>query len=80
MRKKPSEVKDSALALSLLMYPFVTLTPRMQISPSVPVGSWVPVGERMRTSTPWPMPTVPGLRAAGGSGLEVIWWAASVIA
>ena len=31
------------------------------------------------TSGPAAMPTPPGLRSAGGIGLLVIWWEASVI-
>lgn len=41
----------------------------MATSPSSTCSS--EVRERMRIETPWPRPTVPGLRESGGRGLEV---------
>src|SRR6058998_275087 len=39
-----------------------------------------PCMSRIVTSGPAATPTLPGFRGRGGSGLLVIWWAASVIA
>ena len=80
MRKKRSEVKDAAFAVSLSRYPLVTLGPRMQISPSVSGGSGLPCGSRIRTATPVAVPTLPGFLSTGGRRLEVIWPQASVSA
>ena len=52
----------------------------MTISPSSPGPSSAPAAFITETSGPAAIPTVPGLRGAGGSGLQVIWCAASVMA
>ena len=55
----------------------------MTISPVfsslVPRGSNWPSAAMIATSGPAARPTVPGLRSAGGSGLQHIWWLASVM-
>ena len=38
-----------------------------------------PSGAMMAISGPAAGPTLPGLRAPGGSGFDAIWWAASVM-
>jgi hypothetical protein len=55
------------------------LGPRITISPVAPGGSSVPSSPMIATSGPAAMPTVPGLRTAGGSGLLAIWCVASVM-
>lgn len=60
----------------------VTLRPRTLTSPTSPFGSAAsPSSGRIAISTLVPLPTEPALCGPRlGSGLEEIWWAASVIA
>src|SRR5262249_60596185 len=50
----------------------------MTPSPIAPAGRRRPASSMIATSGPAAGPTVPGLRGAGGSGLLVIWWVASL--
>ena len=67
------------MAAGLLRYPDITPGPRMTTSPASPAARNRPAGSMTEISAPAGTPTDPGTRAAGGSGLEVIWWLASVI-
>jgi hypothetical protein len=78
VRNQPSR-KPVALASGLDSYPSTTFGPRTTISPCSPGDRWTQAGSTTDTWTPVPVPTVPGRRSPGGSGLEVIWWDASVI-
>jgi hypothetical protein len=48
------------------------LRPRAAISPSSPAGNRSPPSPRIATSQPDGTPTVPGLRRAGGIGVQVM--------
>ena len=51
----------------------------MTTSPRSPTGRCRPSPSMMLIPTSVPRPTDPGSRAPGGSGLDAIWWAASVM-
>src|SRR5262245_22141251 len=51
----------------------------MTISPTSPEGIIAPDSDMIATSGPAATPTLPAFRGIGGSGLEVIWWLASVM-
>mmetsp|Transcript_38112 Transcript_38112/g.100851 ORF Transcript_38112/g.100851 Transcript_38112/m.100851 type:complete len:200 (-) Transcript_38112:704-1303(-) len=73
--------KASSVALGLLWYPEQTFFPLMTTSPTTPMGNRVPLSSMIAMSTLVPLPTVPGLcEPYLGSGFEVIWCAASVMA
>ncbi len=78
VRNHPS-TNAFALASGFASYPGVTFGPRMTTSPTCPRESSFPSSFMMAISGPAGMPTDPGLRARGGSGLQAIWCEASVI-
>ena len=75
----PIAEKALAFASGLRSYPAVTFAPRITTSPRSPGPRSAPPSSMIATSTPVPVPTDPGLRSPGGSGLHAIWCAASVI-
>src|SRR6266852_2119025 len=77
--RNQSSMNALSFASGLASYPGVTFGPRMTTSPVWPRGRILPSSSMIATSGPAGTPTVPALRARGGSGLQVIWWEASVI-
>ena len=77
--RDPPPGKGRAVASGLRSYPGVTFAPRITPSPRAPGPRSAPPSSMIATSTPVPVPTDPGLRSPGGSGLHAIWCAASVI-
>ncbi len=80
MRNQPSPKNASAVAAGLFAYPDITPGPRITTSPAAPGSEQVPrlVRDRdLRSRSA--RPTEPGTRSDGGSGLDAIWWLASVI-
>ena len=53
--------------------------PEITTSPSIPPSRNRSSSSAIRSSGPAAIPTEPGLRGAGGSGLEAIWCVASVM-
>ena len=67
------------MAPGLFTYPDITPGPRITTSPPLPSGSKVPSASAIAICVEVGTPTEPGTRAAGGSGLDDIWWLASVM-